>query len=154
VSPPLGRLLGVDYGSVRLGLAVSDRDRKIASPLATYSRRTPDRDSAFFQRLVEVEEIVAVVVGLPVHLDGREGEKAIEARTMGTWLVEVTGLGVTYWDERFTSVEAEEHLLGAGLTNKRRKERRDRVAAQILLQAYLDAGCPAFAPIRPLDDGG
>jgi putative Holliday junction resolvase len=149
----VSRLLGVDYGSVRLGLAISDRDRKIASPLATYARRTAEQDAAFLQRLVEVEEIAAVVVGLPVHLDGREGQKAIETRKFGAWLAEVTKLPLTFWDERFTTVEAEAFLLDAGLTNKRRKQRRDRVAAQIMLQAYLDAGCPVSAPVRPLDDG-
>jgi putative Holliday junction resolvase len=149
----VSRLLGVDYGSVRLGLAVSDPDRKIASPLATYTRRTATQDAAFFRRLVEVEEIAALVVGLPVHLDGREGEKAREARAFGSWLGAATQRQVTYWDERFTTVEAEAHLLGAGLTRKHRKLRRDRVAAQILLQTFLEAGCPASEIVRPLDDG-
>jgi putative holliday junction resolvase len=61
-------------------------------------------------------------------------------------------LPVTYWDERFTTVQAEGHLVDAGLTRKRRKQRRDRVAAQILLQAFLDAGCPVAEMVRPLDD--
>jgi putative holliday junction resolvase len=148
----VSRLLGVDYGSVRLGLAVSDRDRKIASPLATYTRRSAAQDASFFARLIEVEEIAALVVGLPVHLDGREGEKAREARAFGSWLSATTQLPVTYWDERFTTVEAEAHLVSAGLTRKRRQQRRDRVAAQILLQAFLDAGCPAAEMVRPLDD--
>jgi putative holliday junction resolvase len=148
----VSRLLGIDYGSVRLGLAVSDRDRKIASPLATYTRRSAAQDASFFERLVEVEEIAALVVGLPVHLDGREGEQAREARAFGNWLGAATKLPVTYWDERFTTVEAEAHLVDAGLTRKHRKQRRDRVAAQILLQAFLDAGCPAAEMVRPLDD--
>ena len=149
----MSRLLGVDYGTVRLGLAVSDRDRKIASPLVTYTRRGAAQDAAFFRCLVAAEEIAALVVGLPVHLDGREGEKAREARAFGSWLGATTQLPVTYWDERFTTVEAEAHLIDAGLTRKRRKQRRDRVAAQILLQAFLDAGCPASQIVRPLDDG-
>ena len=144
------RLLGVDYGTVRIGLAVSDRDRKIASPLATYARRSRDQDASFFRRLIEVEEIGGLVVGLPVHNDGREGQKAREARALGQWLKETTGLPVTFWDERFTTMEAEGYLLDAGLTNKRRKERRDRVAAQILLQTYLDAGCPPETAPGPL----
>ena len=74
------RLLGVDYGSVRIGLAVSDADRKIASPLATYERRGPEADARYFQDLIEREEIGRIVVGLPVHLDGGEGRKAAEAR--------------------------------------------------------------------------
>jgi putative holliday junction resolvase len=147
----VSRVLGIDYGSVRIGLAVSDRDRKIASPLATYTRRQPDQDAAFFQRLVECEEIAALLVGLPVHLDGREGHKAIEARAFGAWLTDSLKLPLTYWDERFTTVEAEGLLRGAGLTNKHRKNRRDRVAAQILLQSYLDEGCPPAAPLQSLD---
>ncbi len=146
------RLLGVDYGHVRIGLAVSDADRRIASPLATYARHDRDRDARYFHSLVEEEGIGQCVVGLPVHLDCREGPKALEARAFGQWLGEVTGLPVVFWDERFTSVEAEQFLLAAGMTNKRRKARRDRVAAQILLQAYLDAGCPGEQTLGPLGD--
>ena len=136
------KLLGVDYGTVRIGLAVSDPDRKIAFPLATYERRGRERDAAYFRGLVQGEAIAQCVVGLPLHLDGREGQKATEARAFGQWLTEVTGLPVVFWDERFTTVEAEAALWSAGLTHKRRKARRDRVAAQLVLQAYLDAGCP------------
>jgi putative Holliday junction resolvase len=145
------KLLGVDYGSVRIGLAVSDPDRKMAFPLATYERRGPQRDADFFRALADEEEIGQVVVGLPVHTDGREGRAAAEARAFGGWLAGVTGLPVVFWDERFTTAEAESHLWAAGLTHKRRKERRDRVAAQILLQAYLDAGCPPEQSPGPLD---
>ncbi len=67
-------------------------------------------------------------------------------------IAEATGLPCVFWDERFTSREAESALWGAGLTHKRRKERRDQVAAQILLQAYLDAGCPGEQPITGFDD--
>jgi len=147
------RLLGVDYGSVRVGLAISDPDRKIAFPLVTWERRSRDQDARYIRALVEKEEIGGLIVGLPVHLSGREGQKSAEARGFGKWLVETTGLPVLFWDERFTSVEAENHLLAAGLTNKRRKARRDRVAAQILLQAYLDAGCPAERTPGPLETG-
>jgi len=141
------RLLGVDTGTVRVGLAVSDAGRTIASPLATYRRRGREVDAAYFRQLVEREDIGGLVVGLPIHFDGSEGQKAAEARAYGAWLAEVTGLPVVFWDERCTTVAAEEHLWDAGLTHKRRKERRDQVAAQILLQSYLDAGCPAAPPI-------
>jgi putative Holliday junction resolvase len=137
------RLLGVDYGTVRVGLAISDADRRIASPLATYTRRSEERDEQFFKRLVTEEDIAAIVVGLPIHCDGREGQKAAEARAYGKWLNEATGMPILYFDERFTTVEAEAFLLEAGLTSKRRKHRRDRVAAQIMLQGYLDAECPS-----------
>lgn len=147
-----GRLLGIDYGTVRVGLAVSDRDRMIASPIATCERKDAGADAAFFRDLVKKEEIVALVLGLPVHLDGREGIKAIESRKYGAWLKEITGLPVVFVDERFTTVDAESALWNAGLTHKKRKERRDRVAAQIMLQAYLDAKCPAEPEVLGLDE--
>jgi putative Holliday junction resolvase len=137
-----GRLLGVDHGKVRVGLAISDKDRRIASPFQTYTRRDADQDSQFFKKVVEEEEIVQLVVGLPVHGDGREGEQARAARGFGQWLSKQTGLPCVFWDERYSTVEAESALWTAGLTHKRRKTRRDQVAAQIFLQAYLDAGCP------------
>ena len=146
-----GRLLGVDYGSVRIGLSISDPERRLASPLAVYERRGREQDSLYFRSLVSAEEIKAIVVGLPVHLDGREGQKAAEARAFGAWLAETTELPVTFWDERFSTVEAESALWQAGLTHKKRKARRDRVAAQIVLQAYLDAGCPDDSAAGPLE---
>ncbi len=146
-----GRLLGVDYGTVRVGLAISDPDRKIAFPLSTYIRRSPDSDAACYRKLVAEESVNQLVVGLPVHTTGREGQKAAEARAYGTWLATATALPVTYFDERFTTVQAEEALWDAGLTHKKRKLRRDRVAAQMMLQAYIDAGCPANATPGPLE---
>lgn len=137
-----GRLLGVDFGTVRVGLAISDPDRILASPLATYSRQGPEADARYFRELAVAERVVGLVVGLPVHMSGQEGQKAAEARAFGNWLAELMRLPVVFWDERYTTAEAERLLLGAQLTSKRRKARRDRVAAQILLQSYLDAGCP------------
>jgi putative Holliday junction resolvase len=137
-----GRLLGVDTGTVRVGLAVCDPDRTLASPLETYTRKSPDKDAAFFARLCQQESITGIVVGLPVHMNGDEGVKAKEARAYGTWLTGVTGLPVVYHDERCTTAAAEEMLWAAGLTHKQRKERRDKLAAMLILQAYLDAGCP------------
>lgn len=145
--PPVpGRLLGVDYGTVRVGLAVCDRDRRIASPFATFQRKDPARDAEFFRRLVADEAVTGLVVGLPVHLSGKEGKKAVEARQFAAMLTGWTGLPAVLWDERFSSLQAERALMSAGMTNKRRNDRRDRVAAQILLQSYLDAGCPPDPP--------
>lgn len=149
----VGRLLGVDPGDARVGFAVCDPDRIIASPLDTYARLTPERDAAYVQKLVVEERVVGIVVGLAVHLNGREGTRATEARIYGDWLIEVTGLPVVYWDERFTSRQAESALWKAGLTHKQRKARRDRVAAQILLQDYIDSGCPPGVEIKGLDGG-
>jgi putative Holliday junction resolvase len=153
VNPPT-RLLAIDPGKVRLGLAISDADRRIASPLTTYTRRDPKQDALYFKKTVEEEEISQIVIGLPVHLNGSEGEQAKAARKFGVWLQATTGLPCVFYDERYTTSEAESSLWNAGLTHKKRKERRDRVAAQILLQAYLDAGCPAESKAGPLDDSG
>jgi putative Holliday junction resolvase len=146
------RILGVDYGTKRVGLAVSDVDRRIASPLATYQRRDAAQDARFFQKLVQDEDIERLVVGLPVHMSGDEGKKSAEARAFGAWLAQTTKLPIAFWDERLTTAEAEQLLWDAGLTHKQRKERRDKVAAQILLQAYLDAGCPSVEAVLPLDE--
>jgi putative Holliday junction resolvase len=133
-----GRLLGVDFGTVRHGLAVSDPDRIIASPFATYARKDPIQDTAYFMKLVREEGIVGLVVGLPLHTGGEEGIKAKEARAFAQWLGETTGLPVEMWDERCTTAAAEDAMWDAGLSHKDRKARRDRVAAQIILQGFLD----------------
>lgn len=138
-----GVLLGVDFGTVRVGLAVSDPHRIIASPLETYTRRSEELDAAHYRRVALECKAVGLIVGLPLHADGRESAKSIEARAFGTWLTAVTGLPVVFWDERFTTSLAEDALLEARLTSKKRKDRRDRVAAQMILQNFIDAGCPA-----------
>ena len=149
---PRTRLLAIDPGQVRLGLAISDTERRLASPLTTYTRRDPRQDALFFRKIIEDEEVAQIVIGLPVRLDGYEGEQAKAARELGVWLQEATGLPCVFYDERFTTFEAESSLLEAGLTKKKRKARRDRVAAQILLQTYLDAGCPGDSKPTPVDD--
>jgi len=135
-----GRIAGVDFGSVRIGVAIADSEIRIASPLVNYNRRTPALDAAFFVELVRSEAIRRFVVGLPVHLDGRESAKSREAREFGAWLAAITGIEVLFFDERFTSAEALEHLSAAKLTKKKRRDRLDKLAAQILLTAYLERG--------------
>jgi len=138
-SKPPGRVAGVDYGTVRIGIAVSDPERTIASPYENYTRRGPGQDAARFRRLAEEERITLFVVGLPIHLDGGESQKSTEARAFGAWLAEVTGRPVEFFDERFTSVEAEQSLLSADMTRKKRKKRLDMLAAQIMLASFLDS---------------
>jgi len=137
-----GRLLGFDYGTVRIGLAITDPDRILASPLATYTRKSEAEDAIYIAKVVADSQVAALVVGLPIHSDGSESDKSREARAFGEWLLGVTQLPVIFWDERFTTARAEQALLGAKLNPRERKERRDRVAAQMILQAYLEAGCP------------
>jgi putative Holliday junction resolvase len=138
-----GRLLGLDYGEVRIGLAISDVERRVASPIGVYQRRSTHEDADYFRRLVYEKNVSAIVVGLPRQTGGEEGYAAEAARQFGQWLAEVTGLRVIYWDERFTTQQADRLMREAGLSGKARKQKLDTVSAQILLQGYLDAGCPA-----------
>ncbi|HVX15178.1 MAG TPA: Holliday junction resolvase RuvX [Pirellulales bacterium] len=140
--PPTGRLAGVDYGTVRIGVAVTDARRTLASPYENYRRRDLAADARYFRELVANEKIVGFVVGLPVHLDGHESQKSLEARRFGAWLAEATGVGVVFFDERFTTAEADRYLGEAHLTKKQRIARRDKLAAQILLSAYLESTRP------------
>ena len=134
------RIAGIDYGTVRIGVALADTDVRIAGPYANYTRRTGPLDAEYFSRLASNEQVGRFVVGLPVHLDGGEGQKAQEARAFGTWLGGVTGVPVEFFDERFTTAEADELLSAHKLTKKQRQARRDQLAAQIMLNAYLEAG--------------
>ncbi len=147
-----GRIAGIDFGTVRIGVAITDPQGTLASPFENYTRRDTAQDAEHFRRLVVREEITRFVVGLPLHLDGRESEKSIEARRFGQGLAEATGVPVEFFDERFTSLEAEELLRGAELTRKRRKKRRDMLAAQIMLAAYLESRGQAGEASRALDD--
>jgi putative pre-16S rRNA nuclease len=140
--PPEGRLLGVDFGAVRVGLAVCDPDRIVASALETYTRKSDAADAAYFSALAAREKAVGFVVGLPISLSGVEGPKAKEAREFGAWLSAATGLPVEFFDERFTTAAAEDTLRDAKVRADKRIGKRDRLAAQIILQSYLDAGCP------------
>lgn len=137
--PAEGRLAGIDYGTVRIGVALCDPARMLASPFENYTRRSEASDARFFRELVSQERVVGFVVGLPVHLSGGESEKSQEARDFGAWLAATTGVPVRYYDERYTSAQAEEILGDARLTKKKRKARLDMLAAQILLTSYLEA---------------
>lgn len=137
--PSQGRLLGLDFGTKRIGIAVSTPAQTIASPLESYSRQNDKQDAHRLSRVAEEYDVVGLVVGLPVHMSGDEGDVARQARKFGEWAGRVTGLPVRYWDERYTSTMAEQQLQQAELSKKKRKSRIDKLAAQIMLQAYLDA---------------
>lgn len=137
--PDAGRLLGIDYGTKRLGFAVSNAEQTIASPIENYTRQSPEVDARKLKQNVADYGVQGIVIGLPVHMSGDEGGKAGEARAFGRWVEKTTQLPIRYWDERYTSSIAEMHLLSAELSKKQRKARLDKLAAQIMLQTYLDA---------------
>ena len=144
--PQTGRVAGIDFGTKRIGVAVCDSRRTLASPYRNYERRGAQADARWFCDFIENEQVVLFAVGLPVHVSGDESQKSREAREFGVWLKETTRTPVVFVDERYTSKQAEEILQAANLTSKRRKARRDMLAAQIILQAFLESGASPEQP--------
>ena len=147
-----GRVAGIDYGTVRIGIALGDLEIGIATPFVTYARQNREEDAEYFRRLAADETLIKFVVGLPVHTNGRESGKSREARSFGMWLAEVSGVAVDFFDERYTTAEAEGLLFATGLSSKRRKARLDQVAAQIMLTAYFESGARGDDAPEPIDD--
>ena len=138
----MSRWLGIDFGKVRVGLAFADSTVGISFPRETRNRINEKADAAYFKRIVLDEKITGIVVGLPIHSDGREGDKAKEARAYGEWLHQTLNLPVYFFDERFSTFEANSYMREAGLNPRKRKEKRDQIAAQIILQGFIEAGYP------------
>jgi len=150
VVPDTGRVAGVDYGRKRIGIAVCDAARIIASPLPFHAVVADEAaEAAFFRRLVALEEIVGFVVGLPVHADGSDSRMSVEVERFGSWLAATTGRPVVFHDERYTSIEAAGKLAGLGLSRGKKKARTDSIAAQILLTAWLETRAEGTSPVRP-----
>jgi putative Holliday junction resolvase len=133
------KALGIDPGERRIGVAVSDDSGLIASPHSVIDRRRED-PAARIAALCDELDVATVVVGLPVTLAGAEGASAAAARGLGAEIAVASGRNLVYWDERFTSVQAEQSLLEAGVSRRRRRELTDKVAAAMMLQGYLDHG--------------
>jgi putative holliday junction resolvase len=138
--PLTGRLVAIDLGEVRIGIALSDPNQVVASPAETL--HVPrDQEAPTLAALVDAvarHEAAGIVVGYPRRLDGREGSGAARARRVADALRERTGLAVMLWDERFTTVEAERVLLQGDVSRRDRKDTIDRVAASVLLQGVLE----------------
>jgi putative Holliday junction resolvase len=145
------RIAGIDYGTVRIGIALADTEIGIAGPFENYTRRSPALDAEYLAALAKEEQIGRFVVGLPVHLHGGESQKSTEARAFGEWLGNATGVPVEYFDERFTTAEADAVLGAAKLTKKQKQSWRDQLAAQIMLTAYLEAGGRGQDELRSID---
>ncbi|MFV2001144.1 MAG: Holliday junction resolvase RuvX [Acidimicrobiia bacterium] len=131
------RILGLDPGERRIGVAVADPTGTIASPDRYIDRSEVDAASAI-KDLCQELGISLIVIGLPITLDGREGSAALAARGLGTLVQEATGIDVIFQDERFTSKTAEDALISGGVRREKRRETRDQVAAAVMLQNYLD----------------
>ena len=135
----MGCLLGIDYGSKRIGLAISDAARRIAMPLSTIDATSDHADNAAaILDVAKEHEVDGFVVGLPLNMDDSEGPQARVIRAFGRQLVGAAEKPVHFQDERLSSATADELLQPAELTHRKHKARRDRVAAQVILQQFLD----------------
>jgi putative holliday junction resolvase len=140
MTPATGRLLAVDWGERRIGLALSDESRTLAQPLATLTRRTGKRfPMRPFLTLLEQHAVTGVVVGLPLDPEGGEGVAAGAARSLAAEIGRRTGKPVELWDERLTTARALQAVREMAGTTRGRKDDVDALAAAVLLQHYLDA---------------
>jgi len=135
---PKGRVLGLDYGSRRIGVAVSDPLGFTAQPLPPIIRSGDRKDIEEIGRLTAELEISSVVLGLPLLMNGEEGPTAARTRKFGALIDARLNIPVVMWDERLTTVQAERHLIESNLSRERRKELRDSLSAMFLLQSILD----------------
>lgn len=133
-----GKVLALDWGDVRCGWAISDPSQTLAGQSGVYERVTLATDLDFIDTLARTEGVSEVVVGIPYNMDGSIGPQAELTLNFKSTLQEALNVPVYDIDERLTSAEAERVMLEGGLSRKRRKEKRDALAAVLILQTYLD----------------
>lgn len=136
------RLLGLDPGTKTIGVAVSDRDFKVASPVKTIKRTKFKNDAQELKEICIDKNIGGIVIGLPVNMDGSEGPRCQSVRTLADNLRTIAGfeIPIVFWDERMSTSAVERFLIGeADMTRKRRAEVIDKAAAAYILQGALDA---------------
>ena len=135
----MGRVMALDVGDVRIGIAVSDLMGIIANPLETYTRKgNLDVDAQYIANLAKSKEVSMFISGLPLGLKGQENEQTAKTREFVEKLKEVCDIPVEYLDERFTTLSAERVLIEGNVRRENRKKVIDKVAATIILQNYLD----------------
>lgn len=150
------RILALDHGTKRIGVALSDELGWTARPLETYERRTLDLDIAHIVDLVKTHEVGTVLLGLPLRLNGDEGLAVQAVHQFLEQLAEALPVPVVTWDERLTTKDAESLLISADVGWKKRKGLVDQIAAAILLQSYLEAQSPpsVHGHLTETEEGG
>jgi len=133
------RILGIDYGSKRLGLSLSDEDEILASPLPVHIRTKLAEDLSFLAQLTCDHEVGTIVLGLPLNMNGSQGKMAHAVHEFADELRHACNVPVILFDERLTTNEAERVLIQADISRKKRKNLRDGLAAVLILQGYLDS---------------
>ena len=134
-----GRVLGVDYGDVRTGLAISDEGQTLASGISTISVGGMMKTARYIANLAKESDAVLIVMGLPKNMDGSEGKRAELVRIFASILEKSTECPITFYDERLSTVEAYEFLNLTSSVGKRRRAAIDTLSAEIILQDYLDS---------------
>jgi len=132
------RILGLDVGERRIGVAVADQRARVALPVAVVERREMPADLDAIARLAQDQRAEAIVIGLPISLNGSLGPQAQAVKAFGQELSARLALPVEYWDERLSTVEAQRRLASAGKKGPKAKAQRDALAAAIVLQSYID----------------
>ena len=133
------RILAIDHGTKRMGIAISDEMRTIAQPLEYIAAEPLEK---FFDRLKQIiadKQVSLIVVGVPRNMDGTYGPAALKVQEFVAGLKEAVTVPIKSWDERLTSVQANRYLIEADVRRSKRKEKVDKTAAAILLQSYLDS---------------
>jgi putative Holliday junction resolvase len=136
------RILGIDYGDVHVGLALSDPLKITAQPLGQYRLRGEAEDRAFFGDVVSRHGVGEIVIGLPLRLDGSSGRRAEKTRSFAAWLEKATGLPVVLWDERLTTRQATGIMREQKVRTKDKKTVEHQISATLILQACLDSRRP------------
>ena len=136
--PPEGAIIGLDYGAARIGIAVCDATRIIASPREVYARRNISKDLGHISRIIRENSVVACVIGLPLSPDGSEGENCINIREFAAKLIKKTNLPTLLYDERFSTAAVTRSMQDAGVKRKNRQAVDDKLAAGYILQCVVD----------------
>jgi putative holliday junction resolvase len=132
------RILAIDHGTVRIGLAISDELGMIAQPLEFVPAEPFDKFVARLKEIIQTKEVELLLVGMPRNMDGSYGPAALKVEEFVAVLRGVVAVPIKLWDERLTSAQANRYLIQANVRREKRKEKVDKTAAAILLQSYLD----------------
>ena len=133
------RIMGLDVGEKRIGIAISDQMGWTAQGHSVLNRQNWKSDSNVLWEICQEYRVTKIVIGLPLNMNGSIGAKAIEVQEYGKKLAHHTGLAIDYWDERLTTRSAERILIEADVSRKKRKKVIDKMAAVTILQSYLDS---------------
>ena len=138
----MSRLLGIDFGTVRIGLSLSDPTRTLASPLPFLDNNSPSQVISALSMLIETNQITGLVIGMPRNMDGTYGPSAQKVRDFIAQIQKSISLPITPIDERLTTAQASKQLSGIGLNQKQLRKKVDSSSASLILQQYLDRNIP------------